>query len=81
MMSALDQTTIRTSAADALNEWQLAAKEVEQAGRLHADRHTRETKLALNKAREKADNLLLNYYQARLMKYQTICDQQRRART
>jgi hypothetical protein len=68
--------TVKTSAADALTDWQQAVRKVEAAGRLHADQQTRKTKLALKQAQAEAEKLLKNYYIARMMTYAAQCERQ-----
>jgi hypothetical protein len=72
-------TTTRTSAADILTDLQQAQKDVQAAGRLHADQHTKQTKQALKAARARADQLLLDYHSARLLQLATITDQMNKA--
>lgn len=72
----MNDTTVRTSAADALTDWQEAVKEVEAAGRLHADKHTRATKKAFKAAQEKEARLLKEYHNARMIILAAQCSKQ-----
>ena len=65
-MNAQD-TTVRTSAADALTDWQQAVKEVQAAGALYADKHTNATKKAFRAAQKKEARLLKEYHDARMI--------------
>jgi hypothetical protein len=78
-MATTTDTTIRTSAADALTDIQIARRAVEAAVMRHNSQHTRETKLALKEAQDKERKLTLDYFNWRMVRLQAECDKQVRS--
>jgi hypothetical protein len=76
-MATTTDTTIRTSAADALTDIQIARRAVEAAVMRHNSQHTKETKLALKEAQAKEQKLTLDYFNWRMARYQAECEKQR----
>jgi hypothetical protein len=75
-MTTTTDTTLRTSAADALTDIQIARRAVEAAVMRHISQHTKETKLALKAAQAKEQKLTLDYFNWRMTRLQAECDKQ-----
>lgn len=70
--------TAQTSASKVLTDLQAARQEVQLAGRLYADQHTRVTKIAFRKAQEKEARLLKDYHNARMLQLSRVTEQMKR---
>lgn len=65
-------TTVQASSKQAYEAWKKAQAEVEMAARIHAEKHTAETKRALEAAQANERKALSEYSKSRLVKYAAV---------